>query len=412
MSIGTRTAAPVRKPWRSFWFGRFEVAEARDGLHQLRDWLQPAPCEVAADKLPGGGARLRDLAFFRHGFVKPAWSSFPQPVADAPRDAQDLMFWQFPCRTEAAAFDAHARLDCAGASPGEMHCYLGLPWATWLDKQRVDAGQAQLEPVLQIAGVRLSGLRHALAALGVGLRVHTVCQHIRARDLFSLWRRLGVTDLWWSHATAGDLRAPGPAGLGIHPWSLYAVNVEDPLRRDGLTPGRDPAERSILASFAGVHLAHYLSDVRLRLRGLAAEPGFEIRVTEDRWHFEHVVYEHQVQGRALAPAREAEASVAGYNRMLSDSVFALCPAGAGPNSLRLWEALAAGAIPVLLGPPPALPQGGSLPGITWDDIVLTVPDAALGELPRRLRSLGIGELRRRQRLGLQAYRLVQSQCCF
>jgi hypothetical protein len=104
--------------------------------------------------------------------------------------------------------------------------------------------------------------------------------------------------------------------------------------------------------------------------------------------------------------------VSDYNRLLSDSTFALCPAGAGPNSLRLWEALATGAVPVLLGPPPALPAGGSLPAIDWDAIVLKVPDDAVEDLPRLLRALPIDEVRRRQRQGLQAYRLVKSQCCF
>lgn len=399
-------------PWRSFWFGRFEVQDARDGAYTLRDWLQPAPCKVRAALVPGGDERLRDLAFFRHGFVRPAWTAFPQPVRPAPSDAQDQLFWQFPCRTEAAAFDVHARLDGAGASPGALHCYLGLPWATWLDKQRVDSEQAQVTQALRIVGVRLSGLRQALAALRIELRVHTVCQHVRARDLSGLWRRVGVTDLWWSHATHEDVSASGRCGLRIHPWHLYAVNVEDPRRREGLTPGKDPAERRTLASFIGVHLDHYLSDVRLRLRRFADEPGFSIRASEGKWHFEDVVYGHQVHGDALAQAYKVDASVGEYNRLLSDSRFALCPAGAGPNSLRLWEALASGAVPVLLGPQPALPAGGSLPPIDWDEIVLRVPDEALDDLPRRLRALPIDTVRQRQQLGLQAYRLVQSQCCF
>ena len=145
---------------------------------------------------------------------------------------------------------------------------------------------------------------------------------------------------------------------------------------------------------------------------LADEPGFHIRVTEDRWHFEDVVYSHQVKGDALEHSYKVDASVSDYNRLLCDSIFALCPAGAGPNSLRLWEALATGAIPVLLGPQPALPTGGTLPPIDWDDIVLRVPDPAIPDLPGLLRALPVDELRRRQRQGMQAYRLVQSQCCF
>ncbi len=248
--------------------------------------------------------------------------------------------------------------------------------------------------------------------MDVELRVHTVCQHVRALDLSGLFRRAGVTDLWWSHAMDKDVQASSSAELRIHPWHLYAVNVEDPLRRAGLAPGKDPAERGLLASFVGVHLGHYLTDVRLRLRRFADEPGFCIRVGEDKWHFEDVVYGHQVQGAALDHSYTIDASVGEYNRLLSDSKFALCPAGAGPNSLRFWEALATGSVPVLLGPQPALPVGGSLPQIDWDAIVLRAPDDDIDDLPQRLRALPIDAVRRRQQLGLLAYRLVQSQCCF
>jgi hypothetical protein len=36
-----------------------------------------------------------------------------------------------------------------------------------------------------------------------------------------------------------------------------------------------------------------------------------------------------------------------YNTILSDSVFSLCPLGAGPNTLRFWESIAVGSIPVI-----------------------------------------------------------------
>ena len=37
-----------------------------------------------------------------------------------------------------------------------------------------------------------------------------------------------------------------------------------------------------------------------------------------------------------------------YNTMLSNSVFTLCPEGGGINTIRIWEALAVGSIPVLI----------------------------------------------------------------
>ena len=49
-------------------------------------------------------------------------------------------------------------------------------------------------------------------------------------------------------------------------------------------------------------------------------------------------------------------------------MFALCPAGAGPNTLRPCEAMAVGSIPVLIGFELASqPRGGAQP-VDWDPV--------------------------------------------
>jgi hypothetical protein len=192
---------------------------------------------------------------------------------------------------------------------------------------------------------------------------------------------------------------------------LFAVNVEDPQRRAGLSLGKDVAARSVLASFVGAHMPHYVSDVRLRLRALANEPEFVVQIT-DEWHFESVVYQHQMGRHPLLPCDPMDGAVVSYNQLLSDSVFALCPAGAGPNTLRLWEAMAVGAVPVLLGAQPLLPSGGSLADIDWESIVIRVPDEQLLMLPQLLRAMPLAERRERQLRGLQAYAQVKAQRCF
>lgn len=334
-----------------------------------------------------------------------------RPISDRPRDAGDSHFWQFPCRTEGAASDVHRTLAEAPTIAGAAQVYVGLPWATWTDRHRTDPVQMEAREECFVQGARIRRLRAALqAADGAGLRVHTVCQHVRWRDWLPHWQAMGITDAWLSHAPAQTVLPEAP-GLRLHPWRLFAVNVEDDARRAGLDIGRDPADRPLLASFVGAHAAHYLSDVRLRLRSLADAAGFVVRVT-DGWHFEHVVYEHQVAGRPLAADARIEDQVADYNRVLSDSRFSLCPAGAGPNTLRLWESLAAGAVPVLLGPAPRLPRGGSLRAIDWDAIVVRVPDNRIADLPRLLGSMAIDEVRRRQRDGMSAFAEVLEQRCF
>ena len=56
------------------------------------------------------------------------------------------------------------------------------------------------------------------------------------------------------------------------------------------------------------------------------------------------------------------------------SRYSLCPSGAGPNSIRLWESLAVGAIPIILADTLELPEHED-----WDKAVLRVPEKDLGK---------------------------------
>jgi hypothetical protein len=78
----------------------------------------------------------------------------------------------------------------------------------------------------------------------------------------------------------------------------------------------------------------------------------------------------------------------------------------------LWEALAIGSIPVLMGNFPVMPTGGSLEEINWDKIVIEVNDADLANLPTRLRAITLGEISERQERGRVAYEMVKAQRCF
>ncbi|WP_306396781.1 exostosin domain-containing protein [Telluria beijingensis] len=400
------------RPLHSFWFKRFQVFGPSGDNYLFRDVLMPPARGVARSRFAGLAGRALEVAMFQAGFAYARLPLPSGPVRDKPRDRADTLFWQYPCVTEGAAWEQHAGLDEPTLLDGELHVYLGLPWATWIDFARKAAwpaggGAAAMAQQLQMTGVRLSGLRGALGELGIGLRVHTVCQHIYWRDMEAAWRRLGVTDAWLSHCPPPSAKAD--TDIALHPWALFAVNARDAQRRAGIVENGDPATKTVLASFTGAHAGHYLSDTRLRLRALDKEDGFVVRVT-DRWHFEQVVYGEQIGGEGAS--QENGDATASYNALLSDSVFSLCPAGAGANTLRLWESLAVGAVPVLCGPQPMLPVGGSLPAIDWDRIVVRVPDEQIAALPSMLRAMPISEVRERQQRGLRAYAQVIAQRCF
>lgn len=302
--------------------------------------------------------------------------------------------WQFPNRTEQAVAERHA---------SARERYLAQPWAAMIDAGRV--GEILSRPEFPAA---------------TPSDRHTVCQHVHWRQLVPVWEKLGVTDVWLSHAAEPGYPPDAPpaaateipAALGLHAWPLFAVNVEDPERRAGMESGKDPRARRYLASFIGAHSPNYISDTRLRLEEHREHPNFFIRLTGDRWHFHDVVWEHQVKGRPIGEVYRIDESVTIYNRVLSDSVFALCPAGSGRNTIRLWEALAVGAIPVLLDEPPLFPSGGSLPDIDWSRIVLQLTPDDMPNLPLILRRMPSEQILDRHHRALAAYQVVKTMTCF
>ena len=137
-----------------------------------------------------------------------------------------------------------------------------------------------------------------------------------------------------------------------------------------------------------------MSDIRLRLKKLENREGFHVKI-QDEWHFNPIVYGQQVGDPGVIARKGLEVAHADaiqYNQIMSESVFSLCPAGAGPNSLRLWEAMSVGSIPVILSDHLELPaiDGSNQTGTSrdWKDIALFHPEAEIESLEERLRSIG------------------------
>lgn len=271
-----------------------------------------------------------------------------------PPQAPPPIPWQRPNATE-----AYAAEQLAGAEG-----YLAYPWASWIDLAR-DRPPPQAP----------------LAAGAINEPLATVGQHIEMLHHAALLRRCGVTDLFWSHATTG---LHHHQGLRIHPFPLYPVRCASHPAPAGGIP---LAERRWLYSFQGVYRPElYLTPVR---QWILALPRRSDALLESRreWHFEQQVYREQVHGEPVDAGRHAElnAEASSYAEALQQSVFALCPSGSGPNSIRLWEALGYGAIPVIFADTLSLPGDPDL----WGQAVLVVPETpeAVAALPGQLEAL-------------------------
>ena len=78
----------------------------------------------------------------------------------------------------------------------------------------------------------------------------------------------------------------------------------------------------------------------------------------ESWHFEQAVYDQQILGAAPDDSEVQQFTLKAqeYAEVLAKTVFSLCPSGSGPNSIRFWESLRHGCIPVLLSDTWRAPQ--------------------------------------------------------
>lgn len=268
--------------------------------------------------------------------------------------------WQQPNATEAFSAKCLAAVD-----PFHRQRYVAYPWASCID--RIRRGLPSV-PLPTISGVHQ------------GITV-TVCQHIWALEHLDLFLRAGITDLFWSHATRGLLHIDG---VRLHPFPLYPVRCSTHPPPQPLIP---PSQRPLLYSFQGAYAPGlYLTSVRDWLLHLPPRPDAQLDRRQE-WHYEQAVYREQVLGQSADAARHAQltAEANAYAATLQRSCFALCPSGSGPNSIRLWEAIGYGAIPVILSDQLMLPGPAQL----WQAAALFVPEtqAAVAALPGQLEVL-------------------------
>jgi hypothetical protein len=273
--------------------------------------------------------------------------------------------WQRPARTEQWTYERCL----TDFSPNRFAQAICFPWATLIDllrKGKVEVAQ-KYKDVLRNVPPRTTLIRA------------TVCQHIYAKDMLAWFKLLKISDLFWSHATQAERVIDG---IRVHPFPLYPVCSPEA----GLPLSR-LSERKYLYSFIGAYQEGlYISAAREHIFALPQQSAaFIKRRTE--WHFEKIVYREQIEGAQLNTAEKNEQQVREqeYRDVLSETIFSLCPSGSGPNSIRLWESLEYGCIPVILSDTLRLPGDQAL----WEDAAVFVPESAeaIAALPRRLESL-------------------------
>jgi len=291
-----------------------------------------------------------------------------------------LLFWQYPVITEKTFFEQNK------GNPN----YLGLPWATIIDKR------------INLNNIYRFILKNKLNKNKSNC--FTCCQHISFRKLINFWKLIGVKTVYSPHKVIGEDEING---VKIISCPLYAVNVED-KERNKLIKGTDilNSRRDILYSFAGGYQPNdYLTDIRARIFQLNSRHKSDVYIknTGD-WHFNKVVYSNkQNHIGELNEDNLHKQKTYKYNELLLKSKYTLCPSGSGPNSIRFWEALGTGSIPVLLADTLELPENK-----LWDSAIIKIKEAEIDNIDEVLRKISQDEENKRRKICLELYEFYKN----
>lgn len=284
--------------------------------------------------------------------------------------------WQKPAITELHAFN------CIKDNVFIPHgaAYIGFPWATLIDTLNLQADVSLPKQNLDTLVKSVAFLEDEIKKIKTAShRIVTVCQHIRLVDHISIFLKAGVTDIFWSHAVKGVDYPERLSGIRIHPFPLFPVQYNSSFE--------DYKIRDLLFSFIGAKGdSGYLSNSRKYIIDyLDSLPG-SLVVSRSQWHYQKEVYDNQIYNREDHQENTIDAVKSiEFSSALMRSCFSLCPSGTGPNSIRLWESIGFGAIPVILSDT-YLPPGDPL---LWEEAVVFCEETeeAIKALPDRLEQM-------------------------
>merc|ERR1711871_289367 len=125
------------------------------------------------------------------------------------------------------------------------------------------------------------------------------------------------------------------------------------------------------------------SNLRELLLKMNHDEKESVIIDTGNWHFDLVVYNKLQNNKGeLNEDDEFKFKTRRYNEVMNDSKYTLCPSGSGPNSIRLWEALAVGSIPIVLSDNLDLPNHELM-----YDSILKIRESDLYNIERILRNI-------------------------
>jgi len=263
-------------------------------------------------------------------------------------------FWQYPAHTEYVFYTQNKY----------KKNFIPFPWATLIDK-----------------GVDHNYIYEILKPLVSTKNNFTCCQHIWYYKYIPLWKKLNIKNVYISHK---QIKKDYIDGIKLIACPIFALNIED-TNKNKLFLNFDKLNftRELLYSFRGAYNSKwYMSQIRPNLFKMNHHPLSDVE-NIGTWHLNDLVYsKHQNKNYTLNNDTQHKINTTLYNIALMNSKFSLCPSGSGPNSIRFWESLALGSIPVLLSDTLELPYHEN-----WDYAIIRIPEKDYEKIPQILENI-------------------------
>jgi hypothetical protein len=237
--------------------------------------------------------------------------------------------WQRPVKTEEWIYETLTNFEVNSL----FIEYIAFPWATLIDlihRGKNEKAQFLLEALTLIPPKKTL------------IRV-TACQHIKFETLIDILLKINITDLFASHKEIGFNLLEK---IRLYPLCLYPVSYYSKQKFEKFST----KERKYLYSFVGAYDKNcYISDIREKIFAIPQQKN-TIILKRHSWHFDLDVYKKQINQINLSAEEhfEIENNAYEYSNILMNSTYSLCPSGSGPNSIRFWESIVCGSIPILL----------------------------------------------------------------
>lgn len=173
----------------------------------------------------------------------------------------------------------------------------------------------------------------------------TICQHISYAQIMPYLKSHGITTLFTPHALTHT-------DMTVLPFPHHPVN------------GVEPSNKDLLCSFVGCLVTHRVRSMMWNARPRSRDVKL---IARRAWHYE-------LSDRARNQNE--------YRNILARSRYSLCPRGTGASTIRFWESLQAGAIPVLLSDAMKLPDRWD-----WNKTILRIAESEVAKWPRTIRDV-------------------------